>query len=234
MPQLSFMSWLIGAQRRVIRSNSLPSRSEWLETLIHDAPYLNSSNPNLSDECAICFRVFTRGLNRSRIRLSCGHRHFCRACLRKWSLRGKTTCPYCREELWYPHPPFESSDRPTTRGLNAVAAMASSPSDLQDWTGLTSHAPTTPSASRRRFNSQASMPWLTARRVPIRQIPIPAWAVREDLDATEPQASVVVLVNHFNRVAAGATQTPTDGTSRDPATRSRTQMRHPFSDPLRD
>ena len=94
-----FTHWLLKLSLRT-RLSPLPSRTEWLDSLTTDQPNI----PDLRPDCAICYRAFNaHNPKRARIRLSCGHQHFCRECLKQWSAMGKTGCPYCRKQLWYPH-----------------------------------------------------------------------------------------------------------------------------------
>ena len=94
-----FTHWLLKLSLKT-RLSSLPSRAEWLDSLTTDPPNI----PDLRPDCAICYRAFSAQTpKRARVRLSCGHRHFCLECLKQWSAMGKTGCPYCREQLWYPH-----------------------------------------------------------------------------------------------------------------------------------
>jgi hypothetical protein len=96
-----FTHWLLKFSLRT-RLSPLPSRTEWLDSLTTDQPNLNI--PDLRPDCAICYRAFNvHNPKRARIRLSCGHRDFCRECLKQWSAMGKTGCPLCRKQLWYPH-----------------------------------------------------------------------------------------------------------------------------------
>lgn len=97
----SIKKWLNRLQRKV-RRNTLPSRSEWLQSLRHELPRSPRCCCDRSPDCAICYRPFTvYNPNRHRIRLACGHRDFCFECLKHWSEMGKNTCPGCRAPLWH-------------------------------------------------------------------------------------------------------------------------------------
>ena len=133
MPQGSFSSWLESVVQRS-QMNDLPSRSQWLESLVQDSAH--SSDPDLLDDCAICYRAFTGTSERSRICLPCGHRHFCRGCLQEWAMENKTTCPYCRKELWYLPTLSNVLRAPRISGIslrrNAIVGMPSLQHDFQD------------------------------------------------------------------------------------------------------
>ncbi|KAF1835869.1 hypothetical protein BDW02DRAFT_267332 [Decorospora gaudefroyi] len=78
-----------------------PERDDYLQQIWSSqlCPLIDSPDPDLSNECGICMSNFNDTTTK-RIRLSCGHRHYCYSCLAKWAFSGCTTCPLCRTELW--------------------------------------------------------------------------------------------------------------------------------------
>ncbi|KAF1364350.1 hypothetical protein EJ07DRAFT_151641 [Lizonia empirigonia] len=134
-----------GMQQRESIRNNLPSLPEWIDGIIRNrnAPVSHSSDSDLLDDCAICFQSFTQNIERCRVRLFCGHRHFCLACMKDWAREGKTTCPYCRKQEWHPHMPLSMLLRSTiglsTREASTTSQVlpnhsrATSPSDYLRW-----------------------------------------------------------------------------------------------------
>lgn len=134
-----------GMQQSESIRNNLPLLPEWIDGIIRNrnAPVSHSSDSDLLDDCAICFQSFTQDIERCRVRLFCGHRHFCLACMKDWAREGKTTCPYCRKQEWYPHMPLRillrstiglsTSEASTTSQVTPIPSRATSPPDYLRW-----------------------------------------------------------------------------------------------------
>jgi hypothetical protein len=153
-----------------------------------DPPYLHASDPSLLDDCLICYRPFAARLSdHRRVKLSCGHKHFCRGCLRKWAREGKNTCPCCRRELWQLEPlssiTSRLANRSTTRQRrNTMIAVQSSTIDT-DQLIQTSNAPWLASGST-MFGPSAAMAMSAARMTSFRRNYTPPSTTR-DLVATD-------------------------------------------------
>lgn len=158
MPPTPLLLWHSDTQEMTEQENHLPTRWRFFAFLVTDSPFLHASDPSLSDDCLICYRPFTaRVSNRARVKLPCGHHHFCRKCLAKWAREGKNTCPCCREELWQLEPPriiSRLTNRSATRQQrNAILASRSSVPDT-DQPSQTSNR----SATRQRRNAIVALP----------------------------------------------------------------------------
>lgn len=62
---------------------------------------LHLTNPELTPYCVICLELFSaHDMGSYRVRIACGHRHFCLGCIAVWFSQGYNTCPFCRQRLW--------------------------------------------------------------------------------------------------------------------------------------
>jgi len=211
MPPTSFLRWRPNAQERVEQGNELPTRSIFFATLAINSPFLHASNPSLSEDCLICYRPFAaRTFNLKRVKLPCGHRHFCRKCLTKWAREGKNTCPCCRKELWQLEPPHITSrlsNRSAARQRrNAIIALQNFTPDV-DQLSQTSNASWSAfeSTTFGMFGPSAAMPMPTAPRIPFPRVHTPSSTIHE-LALTEVHVSAARLIDHSDNLTTAAMQ----------------------------
>ena len=211
MPPTPLLLWHSDTQEMTEQENHLPTRWRFFAFLVTDSPFLHASDPSLSDDCLICYRPFTaRVSNRARVKLPCGHHHFCRKCLAKWAREGKNTCPCCREELWQLEPPriiSRLTNRSATRQRrNAIVALPNPvPSTDQPRQTLNSTWSEFRSITFGMFGSSAAMPTPTAPMMPFPRTHTSSSTIQE-LAGIEPRVPVARLIDHFNNLTTAAMQ----------------------------